>query len=225
MSIFCYKNLAPAIRLGKLLKAKRKKLKLSVAKIAALTYVQPKYVQAIEQGCYHNLPPTKAHRLAYIRSFAAAVGLDTSDCLNQFDWEEGLNDAPSIHPKRNVKLFPFASVSIFLRNSLVIVLALFFVGYLGWQVKGILRPPHLAIYAPLEGYITSQPAALVQGETEKESGLKVNGQEVMVNEQGQFETKIDLSEGVNTITIEATKKHGKTTTEVRHLIVKPNSSL
>ena len=40
----------------------------------------------------------------------------------------------------------------------------------------------------------------------------------MINEQGHFASTIDLSKGVNTITMTATKKHGKSTSLVRHVI-------
>jgi hypothetical protein len=46
----------------------------------------------------------------------------------------------------------------------------------------------------------------------------------MVNEQGHFETKVDLTTGLNTITILATKKHGKTTAITRHIVVKQNAT-
>jgi len=54
--------------------------------------------------------------------------------------------------------------------------------------------------------------------------VSVNGKDVGTNEKGVFEAQIDLSVGVNTLTIEAKKKHGKTTQEVRHVVLKASES-
>ena len=66
----------------------------------------------------------------------------------------------------------------------------------------------------------SKPQTLIEGETEKETKLTVNGKDVMVNEAGRFSTEIDLNDGVNTIAVSVTKKHGKTTTITRHVVVR-----
>ncbi len=222
MSIFCAKKLAPCIRLGDKFRQKRADLQLDIHTIAARTAIQKKYLEAIENAQYSLLPKAKAYRLAYVRQFAEAVGLDPAQCAEQFLHEDGLHDLTIVHPHRSIKLFPFSSISIFVRNGVLIAGVLLFVVYLGWQVHGILEPPHLEVFAPVEGYILNNPTALVQGETDKETRLTVNGQDIMVNEAGQFEAKIDLSTGVNTIVITATKKHGKVASVTRHLVVRPN---
>ena len=76
------------------------------------------------------------------------------------------------------------------------------------------------VYSPQNGYITNANPLVVRGETEPEVYISINGEEIVHYEAGQFETSIYLAPGVNTITISATKKHGKTTTETRHVILK-----
>lgn len=112
---------------------------------------------------------------------------------------------------------------MFARNALLLCIVLLFGGYLATQIRGILKPPKLMVYAPQDGHVVTELATVVQGETEAEARLTINGQGVVVDEAGRFETKVDLTEGVNTITILATRKHGKTTTVVRNLVVKTRS--
>ncbi|KKW09342.1 MAG: Transcriptional regulator, XRE family [Candidatus Kaiserbacteria bacterium GW2011_GWA2_49_19] len=219
MSIFCYKNLALADRLGERLQKKRRGLQLTIAELARRTRIAPKHLSALEQSNFTELPKAKAFRLAYVREYATALSLKGDECVEQFTREDGLSDAPLIHPHRAIRGFPFASVSLFLRNALVLGGAALFAGYLLWQVRGVLEPPRLVVYSPIEGQVSRAPVALVQGETEPETRLTVNGQNIMVNDQGAFETKIDLSTGLNTIIITAEKKHGKTTAVTRHLVV------
>ena len=163
--------------------------------------------------------------MAYVREYAAQLGLDAKECVRQFTAEEGLKDTAAIHPKRMLRQFPFAAISILVRNTVLASIVLVFAGYLVWQIRAIVEPPRLLVHAPVEGVIIREAHTIIQGETEKESTLTVNGQEIMVNEAGKFETKIDLSPGVNTITISASKKHGKTTVVTRHLVVKPSPKI
>lgn len=222
MSMFCYKKIDAAIRLGDHLKQQRETLGLSLEHVAEKTRIPLKYLEAIEHNNYQALPKAKSHRLAYIKEYATTVGLSPTVCASQLHCEDGLDDTAAVHPYQAIKLFPFASISIFLRNTLMIASAAMFAFYLIWQVKGVLEPPQLALYSPQEGVVYDKPQATITGSTEKETKLTVNGREIIVNEQGKFETKVDLSTGLNTITIEAIKKHGKTTTIVRHLVVKQN---
>ncbi len=220
MTIFCYKKVIPPMRLGEKFKKTREEKNFDKKTFLHLTQIPEKYLLAIEEGTYDLLPKAKAHRLAYIRSIAKVLEMPVAECIVQFEKEAGLNNADLAHPLRNIRLFPFASISIFLRNLTVGGLVVLFAGYLVWQVKGVLQPPYLAVFTPAEGNVVSTPRTNIQGETEKESRLTVNGQDIMVNEQGKFSTEIDLGGGVNTIQISATKKHGKTTTIVRHVVVR-----
>lgn len=223
MTVFCYKKTAPTMRFGDKIKKTREERGLDLTKVSELTHVPLKYIQAIESGSFDSLPKTKAHRHAYVREICGSLSLSPDDCLKQFENEAGFESVSSPAPKQGIKLLPFASISIFLRNIVAISLVLFFAGYLIWQVKGILEPPYLAVFSPSEGTIFTNPRAVIEGQTEKESKLTVNGQEIMLSEEGKFLTEIDLSVGLNTIEILATKKHGKTTSIIRHIVVKSSS--
>lgn len=223
MSIFCLKKLDPSQRLGNKLREKREAAGLTVEDIAAQRRIQKKYLEALESNNFRLLPNARAYRLAYVREYAEALGLEPKACVAQFVREEGLGDTAPVHPHRTIKLFPFASISMFARNALLICVVLLFGGYLATQIRGILRPPKLAVFTPQDGYVVTDLATVVQGETEPEARLTINGQNVVVDEAGRFETKVDLTAGVNTITVLAAKKHGKTTTVVRNLVVKARS--
>jgi cytoskeletal protein RodZ len=220
MTMFCFKKVNPCLRLGDKIKKTREDRGLDLISVSKLTRIPQKYLTAIETGNYSLLPMAKAHRIAYIREIAKIFQLPAEECLEQFENEFGLAGADLEHPRRGIKLFPFSSISIFIRNFAAFAMVFVFAGYLMWQVRGILQPPHLAVFSPDEGFIVATAHTTIEGETEKESRLTVNGADVMVNEQGKFSAQIDLGPGVNTIQISATKKHGKTTTITRHIVVK-----
>lgn len=228
MTVFCYTKMKvnPPMRLGEKISKTREEQGLAAIQLSELTRIPLKYVIALESGSFETLPKTKAHRIAYVKECARHLGLSEDECLQQFEKESGLEDAPGIaHPRRSLKFLASTTVSIFLRNLLVGVMVLSFAGYLIWQIKGVLTPPALTLYSPDEGSVINDARTNIIGQTEKESQLTVNGQNVMVDEAGKFSTEIDLSQGVNTIQISATKKHGKTTTLTRHIVVRLSPAL
>ena len=117
MSVFCYKNLALTDRLGERFQKKRQNLQLTIEELSERTRISPKHLLAMEQGKFAELPKAKAFRLAYIREYAAALGLGSDDCIEQFAREDGLSDTPIIHPHRNLHNLRFASISLFLITS------------------------------------------------------------------------------------------------------------
>lgn len=220
MTVFCIKNLESQMRVGERLKKAREAKDLTLDDVYNKTRIPLKYLEAIEFGNFKALPPAKAHRLAYIREYVEALNLNPASFLYQFSQESNLINYTPAAPRRALKFWAFNSISNIFRKAAIAILLVGFLGYLTWQVNGILQPPKLTVFTPADGYISSKLVALVQGETEKEVRLTVNGKDIMPNDKGRFEIPVDLSNGVNTITISAIKKHGKITTVTRHVIVK-----
>ncbi len=220
MAIFCRKKIVAPARLGEKFQQARAALGQDMETLSAAAQVPGKYLAIMESGRWQELPKARVYRAAYLRAYAGVLRLPVAEVLEQFaregGWQDVVRAADSGTP-RPIRA-RFSSLSILARNFLFLFLVAAFAGYLAWQVKEVLRPPRLTVFSPLEGYVTSRPSAMVQGETETETHLTINGQEVRPNEKGQFESAVDLSHGVNTITISAIKKHGKTTTIIRHVV-------
>lgn len=220
MTMFCYKKISSPTLLGQKFAQAREELKFDLKKVSELSQISTKYLIALENNNFKILPTAKAHRLAYVREYARIVNLSPESCWEQFIAEGGMKNSDNEHPRTTIKRMPFTSISIFLRNSVLVGGVLVFVIYMVTQIAGIMRPPDLSIFAPAEGFVLNLPSTTLQGQTEKETKLTVNGQDVMVDEEGKFQLKMDLSEGVNTITVEAIKKHGKSSLITRHVVVK-----
>ncbi len=226
MAVFCFKKLQTALRLSLVFKNEREAKKLSIKDVAQGLQIPAKYLTALEEGKFATLPKAKPYRLAYVKSYARILGLPPEICAAEFVEERGLEDISAArHPLTNLKQLPFASWSIFIRNAVIGTASLLVVVYLGWQVRQSFEPPELIVFTPEDGQVVTQAAALVQGQTAKEAVLTVNGQDVVVNNQGRFEIHLDLSEGLNTIAVSAARnqhgRSGKRALILRHIIVKP----
>lgn len=217
MSVFCYKNLDTARHLGAELKEAREKKQLSQSEVERLSFIPLKYIQALEEGNFLLLPKGRAHLKAYLRKLSDLYNLNFENTIYKFHCEDGFKDSIYNHFKNNS--FPLHHNFLWARNLSLALFILFFIGYLGYQIHGISTAPKLIIYTPIEGQISARAEIAVQGATDKECRLEANGQEIKVDEKGRFNTTMLLSDGVNTITLSTTKKHGKTTTLVRHVVV------
>jgi len=88
----------------------------------------------------------------------------------------------------------------------------------GGQMVRFLKPPTLTIMSPQNGLVTTLPSVLIEGYTEKEVAVQVNGVPIQNNEEGFFQAPLPLETGVNTIAVQATKKSGKQRTELRTVV-------
>lgn len=220
MSIFCFKKINPPDKKLFALKKNREEKNLSIADVQRLTHIPRKYILAIEDYRANDLPAAKAFRRAYVREYSKALEINYNVLKKNLEGQRT--------PEKKIKIprFKLPSFSLYFlwRNLGFVLLILIFGAYLSWQVKGIIEPPKLVIFSPLEGFVSHDPSILIAGEATKESRLTINGQDIMINEQGRFEFNIDLAKGVNTITISAVKKHGKSTTLVRHVIMQEKTT-
>lgn len=217
MSVFCYKNLDTARHLGAELKEAREKKQFSLDEVERLSFIPLKYLQALEAGDFLSLPKGGAHLKAYLRKLCELYDLKFEDIIYKFHCEDGFKK--TAHYQLKNKSSHLDHNFLWARNLALATFVLFFIGYLGFQIYGITTPPKLIVYTPIEGQVSARTEISVQGETDKECHLEANGQEIKVDENGKFNTTILLADGVNTLTLSTTKKHGKTTTLVRHIVV------
>lgn len=113
---------------GGLLRATRLRHGLSIADVAAALRIRKEYLEAIETGRTERLP-APAYTLGYVRSYAAALGLDQDEIARRFRSETGLGQArkpdltfPAPVPERGVPAGALVLVGLVLAAGL----------YAGW---------------------------------------------------------------------------------------------
>jgi cytoskeletal protein RodZ len=220
MSPFFYKKLAaPPQRVCFRLLELRLQKGMTLEEMADKTKIDKKYLLALEKCQFQDFPKAIIYQKNIVRHYAEALGVKSEPFISQYLLEETKKDIIK-HPHTAIKNNFWCNLPSFLRLGFVILIVGILFVYLGLQVKNIVEPPKLSILSPQEGYITEKDQLLIVGETEKEASVTVNGKEIKNDEKGQFKEMMYLSPGVNTIVIIAQKKHGKTTTETRHVVYK-----
>ncbi|MBD3311019.1 MAG: hypothetical protein GF349_00800 [Candidatus Magasanikbacteria bacterium] len=221
MSTFKKKKLIRSKRICLRLKNLRQTKRVSLEELVQKTKLDKKYLKAIEDCRFEALPDAHVYQKNFIKCYLKALGVKPEPFLKQFS-EEETTDKKIEHPKKILKQNPLSNLPNILKYigfaSVVVILVV----YLGAQVKNIVQPPQIQIFSPEEGYITEGNSILIHGKTESEVSVSVNGQEISMSDNGEFKEFVDLTPGVNTLTIKAQKKHGKTTNITRHIILKDN---
>jgi hypothetical protein len=93
-----------------------------------------------------------------------------------------------------------------------VAIALAFVGILGYftfSVRSILKPPSVTLYSPHDDQVFPTGRVVLEGVTEREVDLAVNGEPVSIEADGSFKDVLNLPPGVSTLRLIAKKKHSR----------------
>lgn len=204
---------------GDILRKKREQEKLTYVDVEKTTKIRKTYLEALEKGEYHNLPPAAFTR-GFIKNYSGYLGLDTKEILalyrREFDERKDKrlipNDISTSSDEIKFNLTP-GKLTIFIVFGLLIG----FFSYIGYQYKNLSGGPGLIVYSPQENALTSKKEIEVSGKTESETTVKINGQTIDVY-NGKFSQIITLSDGLNSIAIEAIGRNGKSSKIERHIM-------
>ena len=90
-----------------------------------------------------------------------------------------------------------------------------------FQSRTLLEGPQVAINHPHDGATVRESMVRVKGSTENISSIAVNGRTIHVTKNGIFQEPIVLSQGYNVVTIKATDRFGRSTTNELEIVHKP----
>jgi hypothetical protein len=95
----------------------------------------------------------------------------------------------------------------------------------GFQVARDTTPPYLVVDRPENDSVSTDPRVQLQGQTEAEAALTLNGRPVSLSEDGHFSLTETLAEGANRIELAARDPAGNLTQTQRTLHYHPGATL
>jgi cytoskeletal protein RodZ len=197
---------------GDLIKNARLKHGLTLDQISAHTKIAKKYLTALEDNDFHQLPPA-AFSKGFLHTYAGIVGLDPKTVLAIFRRDFDQDDKGRIIPRSlidpvkpaHTRLTPnHLSIILTLAGSLLI--AAFFI----FQVVNFSSKPPLTVDEPTDGAILISPI-MVRGKTAPQSVITVNNKNVMVSASGDFTTQLELNPGEHTLIIISESRNNQKT--------------
>lgn len=212
---------------GKVLKARRLEMGKSIQQISVETKIQAKYIELIESDQYKQFD-SDVFLSGYIKIYAAHMALDVGKVLALYRRASSQVFKTKHFAKKNrsilerfkdLKISEYASP----KNIIALILTLIIVGILGYlsiQFYNFQKTPLLEISSPENNLTTNEDKIVVEGKTEENASVEINGQSVNLEDGSKFKETILLNEGNNTITVKAIKENNKSQETVIVLNVK-----
>jgi len=208
--------------IGEILKEERELHRLSIEKLAKKTCIKKKYLIALENNQFDQLPAATFVK-GYIKIYSQLFGFDHQPliALLRRDFKESVKGR--LVPREFIKPILKKRQSWGPATFVVLGLALTFItliSYVSFQWYILAQPPEIKITSPAEDSLVAARVS-VSGQTDADAIVTVNSQPVALQSDGSFETEVYLPrEGVNTISIESQDRRGKTTLIQRSVRVK-----
>ena len=220
MTGFKLKNIKTDLTVGQRLECQRTNLNLSLQTAAEQTKISIDYLVALEKSQYTRLPGDVYAR-NFLKIYVRSLGGDPDYFLQQFESECGTCDIKKSNnlPRERTRSFQFLVPSRFIKMFAIAVVALAIVTYLGSQIRSIISPPDLFVYEPVDGILTHEALITVTGQAQEEAQVKINGINVLLSQNGTFETDIALERGLNVISVESTKRYSQPAIEYRRVVL------
>ncbi len=202
---------------GSILKEARGVKNIKLIQAEEATKIRLKFLNAIESDDYTDLPSV-SYAKGFVKNYSEYLGLDSGMVLAFFRRQTAEVTRSSLLPKQDVvtqsrfHLTPGRFLA-----GILIALVLIFLGYLGLQYRKLNQPAFLTIQSPANQLVTGERRVDILGSTDPDATVTVNGINVVVRGDGKFFDQVALDPGVNTITVVATSRFGKSSTIIREV--------
>lgn len=199
--------------LGEYLQSVREYWGLSVQEVAESVGALERYVFALEQGDFVNLPE-QVYVIGILKKIARLYKISDTEIVRQYKRESVVTSALNTSKDgvwRKLIHLPW----IPRKWSLSISVSLFFIilSVVGYQVVSIAMVPDLELISPKNGSSISSGVVDVQGKATPGSEVMVNNQLVFAGEDGSFTASIGVLPGVQSIMVSARNRFGREKTE------------
>lgn len=204
---------------GALLKEARERKGLTTAKVEYATKIRERFIIAIESDEFSILP-SPSYAKGFVRNYAEFLGLPIDQTMAFFRRQTLETPKSSLLPHGvtdplNTPFFQMTPARFL--TAIVAALLLVFFSYLGFQYRRINANPTLRIDTPIDQAIVTQKRITVEGKTDPDATVTINGVSTVVRDDGRFFEQVAVDTGVNKIQIISSSRFGKTTTIVREV--------
>ena len=220
MSHFSKKHIAEPVRICVRLKSLREAQNISITEMVQRTKLQKDAILAIESCAFHRLPQGEVYQKCFIKRYLLALDINPTPYIKQFEYEELQIKQEQLAPiqKKKTHLSAIQNLPSIAKALGIFSTACLICLYLGFQMFHLLEAPSLVLGSPIDGIVSTEALVIVEGHTDPEVAVKINGESIRSNQTGVFETELNLQPGLNTILITAEKKHGQQTSITRNII-------
>ncbi len=225
-----------------LLKQAREESGLSRAAVAVRSKIPERYITLFEEDVNGTAMPEDVYSKIYLKAYGKFLGFDANTLVDLYKKEKARTapaperrkpartssastsgSASHRHPTKSIPTSQMMVTPKIIQSVLLGLAVLGFAVYFGIEIKKIIAPPEITLASPQDGLVTEDRNLIVEGRTESEVTLHINGKQVSPDVDGKFKDTLDLQEGLNIITVTGVKKHSKEMSVTRRIIVMPKA--
>ncbi|MBU4368128.1 helix-turn-helix domain-containing protein [Patescibacteria group bacterium] len=204
----------------------RKKYNLDMDFISDKTKIPQKYLIYLENEKFDKLP-AGVYVKGFLKKIAEFYELDQKSFLLLYEKEEGIRKNidkgrfPALNLAKNPTFIITPKKITLFAISIILIL---FSSFLAYHVSSVFKGPQLIIDSPLDNSVVESAPILVSGEVKDSAAqVSINGQIIGLKEDGKISQYVNLSPGLNKITISAVNRFKKSNVVVRNVILKEES--
>jgi cytoskeletal protein RodZ len=204
------------LTLGEKLKKLRSERRISLGEVSKHTRIQVKYLEYLEEGRYEKLP-VDVYVRGFLKNYADFLAIDANVLIRLYEKEreikKNLEKGKNSEEKPTLPV-PFKISSFALTPKIILISAIAVVTFGGFfylykEIGAFASVPRLIISNPEKNTSVSGNSIIVEGVTDKDAKLYINGQLILVNDDGKFRENLTLQSGNNSINIRAVNRFGK----------------
>lgn len=200
------------LTLSEKLRKIRSDKRASFSDISKNTMIQVEYLEYLECGEYDKLP-ADVYVKGFLRSLAEYLGADERDLIKSFQKEKSIQkNLVGSNNKKKERKINLSKFYVTPKIISVVLISMLFLGlsfYLYTKIDSFVATPELVITTPEKDGIVKENQTVVRGKTGKGNKIFVNNQPVVIDEDGFFNEKIILKNGINVITVKSVNRFGK----------------
>lgn len=204
------------LTLGEKLKKLRSERRISLGEVSKHTRIQAKYLEHLEEGRYEKLP-VDVYVRGFLKNYADFLAIDADVLIRLYEKEreikKNLEKGKKGAEKSSLPI-PFKISSFALTPKIILISAIALITisgflYLYKELGTFASVPRLIISSPEQNTSVSGNSIIVEGITDKDAKLYINGQLILVNDDGKFRESLTLQSGNNSINIKSVNRFGK----------------
>jgi hypothetical protein len=212
---------------GEVLKQRRLSLNYQLSEVAAVTKIQVRYLQALEDNLYQDIPSFTSAR-GFLKNYGDYLGLPNKELMALFRRDYPLAQNPEIvahalvRPVNQPRLMWNARFTAY---TIISAFLLLVCTYLFYQYSHLTKAPYLRIDSPVDQARFLSSPILVSGRTDPDARVEINSQPVILDKNGDFKSEVNLFSGTNDLLIKAiSRRNRETSLHLQIYYQKPTSS-
>jgi len=207
--------------LGQQLKKEREAKKISLEKVSEDLKINKKYLSALESERLQDLP-AGIYARNYFKAYAEYLNLNVNEILKQYKEEcesESTKNKKNFFAQKTTKARYFFSIPKVFKITAIVLIIFVCIIYICFYLNNLISPPDLIIFNPKTDVSINENKIEIKGQAENNVNIKINGKDILADKDGFFSAVIFLKNGLNTVSIEAQKKHSKKSEVIRNILV------